>query len=128
MGNCHWFSFDQDAEFSLVYAGVQGDAEYCPALIEFLAYENWVFGRVASFKKNMDMDNVHNRNRRFTAADNTAWFHPRFNSWHNAIPNSEYVDNNNLQATCPRREQACPVNELQTLRKTPDARKQCFFK
>ena len=137
-GNCQGFEFDQDAQFSLVYTGPYGQRrdEYCPALIEFLAYErrNWWGrgdGRVASFKKNMD-DVCTRRNRRFSVVDNNTWFSCRFNSWSNAMPNSEFIENTNREAEaaepCPSQEQGCPVNELQALRPTGRARKQCIFK
>jgi len=129
--DCEGFEFDQDAQFSLVYTEGRRDTSYCPALIEFLAYErrNWWGrgeGRVASFKKNMD--DVRPRIRRFTVAYNARWFNCLFNNWDNAIPNEDFIEDTNREAEpCPSQEQGCPVNELQALRPTGRARKQCIF-
>merc|ERR1711953_276338 len=131
IGSCWGFEFDQNAEFSLVLDGNDGaNRGYCPAQIEFLAYELRShdargYGRVASFKRNMDNSC---RNRRCSQRDNNSWFACSFDSWFNAIPNSEFVIANN-QVTCPSsQEQACPVNELQSVRRRYGrSRRQCYF-
>jgi len=124
LGYCNGVDFDQNAQFSLVY---DGNTDYCPSLIEFLArrpdsyYRSYRGNRnmggndLDSFKKKMNEGRTH----RFNRNDN--------DQRHTARPNAVFVIGDNYGRCLTQEQGACPVNELHAVRRAGHARKQCIF-